>query len=164
MRNTRCERAFTIAEVLIALAIMGLLLTALAVALNASVINYNENRDIFTTTKNAQQALSRITTQLRTATAVDTDSPANECALITTQGDDITYRFSSSENKLYLIDNATTSTYTLCDNVTAMTFTKNTATQDEVTYVKSVQISMTIVNGNARQTIPAAAVIRRNLN
>ena len=53
--------------------------------------------------------------------------------------------------------------YLLCDNVTAMTFTKDTATEEAVTYVKSVQISMTVVSGDVEKTISAAAVVRRNL-
>ena len=39
--------AFTIVEVLLALAISALLLTAAAVAFKASTVNYQENEDIF---------------------------------------------------------------------------------------------------------------------
>ena len=39
-------RGFTLIELLISMAIVGLLLTALAIALNASVINYQENQKI----------------------------------------------------------------------------------------------------------------------
>lgn len=58
---------FTIAELLLALAITALLLAAVAAAFNASVINYRENERIFRTINSARQALSRITSQLRTA-------------------------------------------------------------------------------------------------
>ncbi|MHC4462680.1 MAG: PulJ/GspJ family protein [Planctomycetota bacterium] len=161
IQNTSNEHAFTIAELLIALAITGLLLAAVAVAFNASVRNYSDNEDIFKTINSARQALSRITKQLRTADAVDPNSPDNECSLITAGGDDITYRYNNADNKLYLDSNS--NSYVLCDNVTAMTFTKDTATVDAVTYVKSVQISMTVVSGNDQRTVSAAAVIRRNL-
>jgi len=103
----------------------------------------------------------RITSQLRTADAVDPSSPDNECALIAAGGDDITYRYNNADNKLYLDSNS--NSYVLCDDVTAMTFTKNTATVDAVTYVKSVQISITVVSGNDQRTVSAATVIRRNL-
>ena len=44
--NTKYERGFTLVELLLALAITGILLAAVAVAFNASVINYSENEDI----------------------------------------------------------------------------------------------------------------------
>jgi prepilin-type N-terminal cleavage/methylation domain-containing protein len=163
IRDTRYEPGFTIVELLIALAIMALLLGAVAVAFNASVINYSENEDIFKTINNARQALFRITTQLRTASAVEPNSPANECTLITDAGEDITYRYNSAESKLYLIDNSTASAYLLCDDITAMTFTANTATEGSLTYVKGVQISITVQSGDIQKTISAATVIRKNL-
>ncbi len=161
--GTSNELAFTIAELLLALAIMGLLLAAVAVAFNASIINYGENEDVFKTINSARQALFRITSQLRTANAVDPCAPGNECSFFTAGGDDITYRYNSGDNKLYLIDNSAALSYVLCDNVTAMTFTKNTAVEDATIYVKSVQISMTVESGNIQRTVSAAAVIRRNL-
>jgi len=70
-RASSIEHAFTIAELLLALAITGLLLAVVAVAFNASIINYGENEDVFKTINSARQALFRITSQLRTANAVD---------------------------------------------------------------------------------------------
>ena len=156
---------FTIVELLLALAMAALLLTAVAAAFNASVTNYRENEDIFKAINNARQALFRITTQLRTAAAVDPNAPANECTLITAGGQDLTYRYDSTENKLYLItnDDLTDSDYVLCDKITALTFTKDIATEDSVTYVKSVLISITIQSGSVQQSVSAAAVVRRNL-
>jgi hypothetical protein len=101
--------------------------------------------------------------QLRTAEAVDPNAPANRCSLITHDSQDLTYRFSSADNKLYLIDNASAASYVLCDNVTAMTFTKNTAVEDSVLYVQSVLISITVQQGSMEKTVSAAAVVRRNL-
>ncbi|MCK4752961.1 MAG: hypothetical protein KAS75_05910 [Planctomycetes bacterium] len=152
---------FTIIELLVGLAITAMLLTAVAVALNASIINYRENEDIFKTINTARQALFRITTQLRTADAVNPASPENECAFTTADGDNITYQYNDTDNKLYVITDS--GTYVLCGNVTAMTFKKITAIQNGTVCVKNVQISITVVNGNAQQTISAAVVIRRNL-
>jgi prepilin-type N-terminal cleavage/methylation domain-containing protein len=157
---------FSLAELLIALAISGILLAAVAVAFNASVANYRENEDIFKTINSARQALFRITTELRTADSVDPDAPANECSMIKASNENITYRFNSGDGKLYLItnDDTTDDDYVLCDNVKAMTFTKDTAVEDSLIIVKSVQISMTVANDNITKTISAAAVVRRNLN
>ncbi len=157
---------FTIVEALIALAVVSILLAAVAVAFNASAINYRENNDTFNAVNSARQALSRMTTQLRTANVVNPDSLNDECSLITAGGDDITYRYNSSAKKLYLITNdiTTDSDYVLCNNVTAMTFTKDIVTEGSQTKVKSVQISITVAAGDIQRTLSAAAVIRRNLN
>jgi type II secretory pathway component PulJ len=167
-RESKIEPAFTLAELLIALAVTAMLLTAIAVALNASFMNYQENEDIFKSINSARQALFRITTQLRTAEAVATDDPANECTLLIgnpPSTSSITYRYDSSDNKLYLItnDDPSDDDYVLCDNVTALTFTRQTETRDAVTYVKGVQISITVASGNVSKTLSAAAVVRRNL-
>jgi prepilin-type N-terminal cleavage/methylation domain-containing protein len=154
-------RGFTIVELLFALAITGMLLAAVAVAFNASVINYRENEEIFKTINNARQALLRMTSQLRTACPVDPNAPSNECSLFTAEGQDITYEYRSSDNKLYLITNIDDREYVLCDNVISMSFIK-TAT-DEGSDCKSVQISMTVQNGDMQRTLSAAVVIRKNL-
>lgn len=166
MQNTKRQTGFTLAELLVAVAIAGMLLAAVAVAFNASAINCRENEEIFKTINNARQALFRMTSQLRTADAVDPNAPSNECALITSAGEDITYRYDSGDNKLYLVtnDDLTDSDYVLCDNVTAMTCTKTAVVEDAQVKVKSVQISMTVANGDMRRTVSTAAVIRRNLN
>ena len=168
LRSCFCKKAhgggFTIAELLIALAIASILLAGIAVAINASIINYRENEDIFKVINSARQALLRITNHIRTADAADPASPANECSLIAANGDDITYRYNNVDNKLYLIDNVSGSSYVLCENVTAMTFTKQTFVENSITKVRSVQVSITVAQGNAERKISAAAVIRRNLN
>ena len=166
MLNAKYKNGFTLVEVLLSLAVMAILLTAIATAFNASSINYRENEDIFRSMNSARQAMFRITNQLRTAKAVDPNSPANECALITADNEDVTYRYDSSEDKLYLVtnDDLTDSDYVLCDNVSAMTFTKTTETKDSGTYVKNVQISLTVESGDVERKVCGAAVIRKNLD
>lgn len=158
---------FTIAELLLALAITAALLAAVAVAFNASIINYRENEDVFKTINSARQALFRITSQLRTANAVDPNSADNECRFDTADGDNITYRYNSGDNKLYLItnDNLSDDDYVLCDNVIDITFAKATDVDlsNGLEYVKSVQISITVQSGNVQRTVSAAAVMRKNL-
>lgn len=166
MKNTQYKAGFSIAELLIALAIAAMLLVAVAVAFNASATNYQQNEDIFKAINNARQALFRITSQLRTANAVDPNAPNNECTMITSAGENITYQYNSSDGKLYLItnDDLSDSDYVLCDNVTAMTCTKTTEVVDSVIIVKNVQITLTVASDDIKKTISAAAVIRRNLN
>jgi prepilin-type N-terminal cleavage/methylation domain-containing protein len=163
MRKTRYKTGFTIAELLIAVAIAGILLAAVAVAFNASAVNCRENEAIFKTINSARQALFRITTQLRTADAVDPNAPSNECSLITAGGDDITYQYDGTAGKLYLVTNSDGQKYVLCDDVTGMTFTKNWVVENSLTKVTSVEISMTVVSGDVQRTVCSAAAIRRNL-
>lgn len=158
------ETGFTIVELLLALAIASILLAAVATAFNASIINYRENEDIFKAINSARGALFRITSQLRDANSVNPDSPDNECALETADGDFVTYQYNNVDNKLYLIDGSPGSPYVLCDNVTAMTFTKDTVFIESIEKVRSVQISITVTRGNIQRKISAAAVIRRNLS
>jgi len=151
-------------EILLALAIASILLTAIAVAINASIINYRQNEDMFKVINSARQSLFRITSQLRTGYRVEPSAPNNECSFFTADDEDITYRYNNVDNKLYLITNVdlTDPDYVLCENVTAMTFTKTPT--DDGTDCKSVQISITVARGNVERKISAAAAIRRNLS
>ena len=174
-RNTKCRLpaplsaveyskggGFTLVEILLALAIAGILLSAVAVAFNASIVNYRENEDMFKVINSARQALFRITSQLRTANTVDPNAPNNKCSFFTADAEDITYEYRNADNKLYLVTNSDGQEYVLCDNVTAMTFTKTLT--DDGTDCKSVQISITVARGNVQRKISAAAVIRKNLS
>lgn len=162
IRNNSREYAFTVTELLIALAISAMLLAAIAVAFHASVVNYDTNNDLFNSLNSARLALLRITTQLRTSDAVNPDSPGNECELITSAAQTIKYRYNAADNTLYL-DKAGSS-YALCENVTAMNFTKTTDTVDSVTFVKSVQITITVQTDSTEKTLSAATAIRKNLD
>jgi len=166
MRNRKFRTGFTLVEVLVALAITAILLTAVALAFNASMINYRENEDMFKAVNMARQALFRITSQLRTAEAVEPTSPANECTMITAEGDNITYRYDNSSDTLYLItnDDATDADYVLSENVAAMTFIRDVVVDGAVTKVRGVQISITVTIGTAQKKLSAASVVRRNLN
>jgi len=162
MQKTRRKTGFTMAELLLAVAIGGMLLAAVAFAFNASAINCRENEEIFKTMNNARQALFRITSQLRTADAVDPNTPSNACSFIAADGQDISYEYRSADKKLYLITNVDGSTYVLCDNVTAVTFTK-TLTDDGLD-CKSVLVSMTVMYGDMQRKLSAAAAVRKNLD
>jgi prepilin-type N-terminal cleavage/methylation domain-containing protein len=154
---------FTIAELLISLAVVGILLAAVAVAFNASAINYRENNDIFNAVNSARQALTRITTQVRTADKVFVDGETEaQCSMETAQDpcQFIRYQYNSGDKTLYLETNG--NSYVLCKNVADMRFEKTKATNNS--FAKSVQISITVAAGDTQRTVSAAAVVRRNLN
>jgi prepilin-type N-terminal cleavage/methylation domain-containing protein len=165
IKHHESPRGFTIVECLIGLAIMAILLTAVAVAFNGSVISYRENEDMFWTMNNARQALARMTSQLRVAGDGNLSVPHNlnpttSCTFWTGDGTNITYEFRSAENRLYLVKNATNESFVLCDHVTNATFTTTSQNGMDAT---SVQISLTVQNGGSQRTLAAAAAIRRNL-
>lgn len=161
---------FTLIELLLALAITAILLTAVALAFNASVINYRENEDIFKAINSARQSLFRITSQLRTAKLVDDTAPLNECSMRTAAAENITYRYDNTARVLYLItnDDATDADYVLCSNVNSVTFRKDVFVEviDGVPMVKvkSVQIAISVASDGVEKKLAAAAVVRRNLH
>jgi prepilin-type N-terminal cleavage/methylation domain-containing protein len=90
----RLIAGFTIVELLVALAITSLLLAAVAVAFDASIISYQENEKIFETVSKARQALLRMTSQLRTGLVDPNEvSNPNRCRLICADGSTITYQY-----------------------------------------------------------------------
>ena len=174
-RHHHTVAGFTVIECLIGLAISAMLMTALAVAFNASIINYRENEEMFESVNNARQALARMTSELRTAGYYDTGlsawlgvvqaSPSNRCEFYTPAGEHIIYEYrdasdANDPNTLMLVKDSTA--YTLCDEVTSASFTKTPADSDP-TDAKSVLISLTVKTGDRERTLSAAAVVRRAL-
>jgi len=163
MKNHRPKysKGFTLIELMISMMIVAMLLTAIAVAFNASVDNYIGNKNHYTAINMGRQALMRMTTQLRTSYVDPSVTALNSCRLLCQDGSDITYHFEAADNTLYLFDHATNTDYVLCENVTDLTFTKDTSTPTGD--VKSVQISITLQVGSEIQTLSSAVVIRKIL-
>lgn len=163
----RSATGFTITECLISLAICAILMTAVAVAFNASLINFRENEEMFQSINNARQALSRMTTQIRTASCVSTTAPSHRCVFF--DGADpnqlVTFEYRdaadpNTPNTLVLIQDGTA--YKLCDNVTGASFSK-TPSDGDPNDAKSVLISLSVRCGASERTLSAAAVVRRAL-
>lgn len=184
------RNAFTIIELLISMTLLAMLMTAVAFAFDASIKNYQANQGIYRTVNTARAALLRITSEVRTAGGFEAsgtyypavaltglgalDDPADNSELsITTAAValEYTYRYDSDDNTLYLIDNKTGDQYELCDNVTAMSFVRDTCTVNvngvDYTDIRSVRIVMTVTddedNPKITQTLAAASVVRKNL-
>ena len=157
-------------ELLLGLALSGLLLAALAAAFNASVMSYQENKETYDTVNNARQALFRMTTQLRTAgwqdpngsiVAVVPDDPddPNQCTFCTSSGEGFTYEYRPADRTLYLTRSEDGGEFVLCRNVTDVTFTKTPAAAD----CNNVQISMSVQSRGQTRTLSSAVAIRRKL-
>ena len=167
MRLKNKNGGFTIAEMLVALAVMAMLLTAVAVAFNASAINYDENKDMFDAINMGRQAMMRITNQLRTAKAVElpTNEANTRCSFVAADDANIRFCYHSDAKTVYLHPLAgghPTAYHVLCRDVTSLTFSR-TVVAGSPSYVKNVQISMTITVGGQRQTINSAVVLRKTL-
>jgi prepilin-type N-terminal cleavage/methylation domain-containing protein len=161
-KHQKSIQGFTLVECLIGLAISAMLLVAIAVAFNASLVSYGENENMFHAINSARQAMARMTSQIRTGHWFDPNAPSNECTFYAAPGDPgvpTTYEYRSADQKLYVTQNGTD--YVLCDHVTAATFTPTT-TNDGLD-CKSVQISLTVQSGNVSRTLSGAAVVRRTL-
>ena len=159
----RSKGGFTLVELLISLALLAMIMAAVGVAVHASAMNYKANENIFAAMSTARQATMRITSDLRTARGEVSDTdPPTQCSFYTADDRNITYRWNSADNTLYLDIHSVDSTdsYVLCRNVTAMTFTRTPATGDPV---RNVRLSMTVTVDGQSQTVASAAVIRRNM-
>jgi prepilin-type N-terminal cleavage/methylation domain-containing protein len=168
------RRGFTIVECLIGLAISAILLAAVAVAFNASLGNYRENERMYVTMNSARQALTRMTGEIRTAGYSDQSNPdfpewkgvkysatpTSRLDLFLANQEFVRYEFRSAEQKLYLVKLSTdpNQSYVLCDHVTNVVFT---TTSDNGLDATSVQISLTVADGDFARTLSAAAVVRR---
>lgn len=164
VRTSKRVKGFTLIEVLIAISVTALLLTAVAAALFASAESYSVNEDVFNATNPARLALLRITADIRSAQAVAVSEASTQCSLVTSAGSDITYSYDSSNDILYLItnDDTTDKNYVLCRNITDVTFSRTTVEGDS-TAIKDVKISITSTSGSCTETISSAAVLRTNL-
>ena len=159
---------FTIIELLMALVIMATLMAAVGLAFDASVKNYQANEGINKTLNTARQALLRMTADLRTADSValdadDSPNQSSQVSLITKNGDNITYRFDSSDDTLYYDDNISSNSYVLCKNVTTLTFNR-TPHPDDSSRIRSVRIILTVTDdlGEVTQTLATGTVVRKN--
>ena len=162
-KRLRSKGGFTLVELLISLALLAMIMAAVGVAVHASAMNYKANENIFTAMSTARQAMSRITTDLRTAQGEVSDTdPPTQCSFFTSDGRDITYRWNSANETLYLDINdvASPKSYILCENVTDMRFDRTPVSGDPV---RNVRISMTVTVNGQSQTVASAAVIRRNM-
>ncbi len=73
-KQAQTRRGFTIVEMLMALTILAILLSAVAMAMQAGFQNYGENTKIAQLTQTARVVLNRMMSEIRTADGVDSSS------------------------------------------------------------------------------------------
>jgi prepilin-type N-terminal cleavage/methylation domain-containing protein len=178
MNTIRSRKGFTLVEVLIVLAILALLMTAVGTAFEATCRSYSENQDLYENMHMARQALIRMTTDIRTAQGVSQlgvdDADWFSCTLIQAGGSQVRYLYNTpasasydaslDDDTLYLVTDpfGAPNAYVLCRNVTALTFDRSEVDMN----VRNVQISMTVTTPDSgqSQSLNTAAVIRSSLN
>lgn len=157
----RKNKGFTIIELLVSLAITAMLMTAVAIAFNASAMSYSDNRQMYESLNNARMSLTRITTQLRTAKSVNPFEDSSQCSFQADDGKFLMFRYDAANKKLLI--NSDSKEYTLCENVSAMAFSRQTGVIGGVTYVKGVQITMTVGSGRTAEKIATAVSLQKTL-
>jgi prepilin-type N-terminal cleavage/methylation domain-containing protein len=177
MKTARIKNGFTLLEVMMSLVILAVLLTAVAVAFDASIVNFQANDSISKVTNAGRAALLRMTTELRTAQIVGVigvEDPDNtQCFLRNAEGVDIRYWFDDGITvpefhglRLNIDGTLDGNDPILCNYVTEATFERAYTTIGVSTAVRNVRIVLKLTDdkGNNPQTMAAAAVVRRNLN
>ncbi len=171
-KPAKTRRGFTIAEMLMALAILAMLLSAVAVAMHASLQNYGENMKIAQLTQTARVVLNRMMSEVRTADAVD--SASQRVTIIPPQPDpgNITeIEYELDEGVLYCrrtVSGVQTSLSLIASDddvqVTGFSIVRETGIDGEgVEYTKSVTSQMDLQAGDNSFSVTASACPRRNI-
>lgn len=162
--------AFTLAELLVALAITAVLLASVAVAMHGSMMTYTENERLADVTKTARIVLLRLSAHVRTAEAVESGDrrlsiipPANPQAPTRLEYelvDGVLYyrrTIGGKETSHVLVGNGEV-------QVEGFEVTCETVQDGEdPAYTRTVQVELTLRSGVNRRTFTASACPRRNL-
>jgi prepilin-type N-terminal cleavage/methylation domain-containing protein len=161
MNRRHTKTAFTLIEMLLSLAIMAVVLTAVAVAFNGSAVNLSENKEIYQGTTVARMALTRMANQLRTASSIATTTAGNVLDFYDINNARNYLHYNSGTKALY-VDTAGRTNVLLCENVKSVTFTP-TLGLDSYNHnvVQNVKIQMTISSGNNDANMATSVTIRK---
>jgi Tfp pilus assembly protein PilW len=169
------RRGLGLVEAMISLVIAATLLTAVSAAFNASAKALQINDEFFRSTQSARVSLARILSQVRTG-QVDEASTANNLHLITTGGQDLTYKLVTESDptkgpmRLVMVDNSTATTYELARNVTTTIATDSPFAielgkdSNNADCVSRVSLSLSVKCGGNEVRLSGSAAPRRNLS
>jgi len=154
----------------LSLVILVVLMTALATAFHATLMDYSENEKIAVTTQAARALLDRMMREIRTAAAVD----ANQSVISIVPPEDagglqlIRYEYDPTGKRLYYTRtvNGQSSTYTIFgQEVDLVSFSADTQTGLDwqgMTCTKTIRVSLVLRKGARDFHITAASAPRRN--
>ena len=170
MTGPRRTLAFTVVEILVALSISAVLLTAIAVAMHAALYSYEQNEESAAATHTARTILDRMSRDIRTAQAVDysagviTIIPPDDGSGIS----EVEYEQVGSELIYRVTKDGTQSSHELissADEFSVGSFTISEQTgQDWQGYdcIKSLSLELEVDIGGKSFTFAATASPRRN--
>ena len=169
MNDLRKNPGFTVVEMLIALAITALLLASVAIAVHGGLLSYTENTRISDLIHNARVVLDRMTSEIRTAQAVNSGEQRLTVEPPANPGGVTEIEYELDDGVLYYrrtVGGVATSYPLVGDDsvrVEAFTVDRQTAVDDEgMPYTVSVKIQLTLAAGENRFTGTASACPRRN--
>ena len=115
-----CRRAgLCIAELIISIAIVAMLLTAVAAAFSASAQIIQENDQFFRATQAARVCMTQILTEVRRSQWVDDTSTSSTLRMITSNDQTCSYAYDATAGVVNL---ATEASYPLASNVSSCAF------------------------------------------
>lgn len=159
----------SIVEVLISLSISAMLLVAVAAAFSASSQVIQENDEFFRATQAARVSLNQMLTEIRRCSALTVDASGKRIDLITDDGEDRSYVYDDSAatvagRRLLLVTNDITTDpdYTMAENVSMLTFSADTLTNDQgIQYVVRVTATIEVQVGNNSVRLAGSTAPRR---
>ncbi len=171
-KHRRC-RGLSLVEILVALAITALLLTATAMAFEAAMNSYTTNHDLSMVSISTRNVLHQMCANIRSSwndpvagkpTTVTTDG--TECTFTNQSGDEITYAYNAAQHSLEVNINNGADWFTLVDNVYPVTagdhiFTLTNPEDAEnfpVGTAGRVEIRFKVVQNDVSRTVSSAAV------
>lgn len=174
MTPYRRNKGFGLVEMLLALMIMGMLLTAIAAAIHASLRSYDQNNNLADICQAGRSVLSRISYDIRTADAVKLDDTSNVLTLIRPPDSAgvvkrIQYDYSNGLLYYRVIINGTATINEVimgtANDVGVTAFSKSVVTGLNVqglTCAKTVTVRLSMLQDNQAQSMTISASPRRN--
>ena len=173
-----CRAGLSMVEILIALAIAALLLTATAVAFDAAFKSYSSNYEMSIAGVSSRNALYQICSTIRSAwndpavDIIDVSTDGNECSLVDANGWNVEYRYEPTALQLQVrVDrndgSGWSNWFVMIDDVARLAVGEDifvAIDPDDPTFpagtVGKIIIRFRIVRPGAQQTLTASAVPR----
>ena len=156
---TRCtrrapRRGLSLVEVLIALSISAMLLSAVAAAFSATAQAIEINDQFFRASQSARVSVNRISAELRKCRAAGVNG--STLALTSATGEELTYTFDATAKQLKLTVAAvpTPKVYVLANNVESVAF---------ATDGRNYTVSIVVAVGTNRIALTGSALPRRSV-
>lgn len=164
-RRRPARLGLSLIEVMIALAISVMLLTAVTVAFSSASDAVEANDEFFRAAQLGRVSLNHLLTEIRRG-AVDETWSANQLHVITAAGDDWTYRYDDATDRLLLVtnDSTTDADHVLARNVTAFAFDVEIGEDyNKAPCVARVSVVLTVERGSHKVLLSGSACPRRNM-